>query len=386
VAGTILFASLFVTIALSTVAKVRSKVTLAGSSIYAIVVFTMSIAFAFFGYGLLVQLSKDFKSSSAERICKVGMVFGVCFVGEACIWLLSGSAPDTFFANFEVANSVFFSLDLVALVFILLVTKKTLAMCVRDKRQAQFKPKRMTAKRAHMTPSLKLQDKANGSKGHLKSSGAPTGSAAIGALTSRDGDNASTSLSSSNAANKRRQARRNTMAIVSRKLASRFSKNLLPMNCTWRIARSTVSLDPDDPRFFAGATAAIATAADTTDDTAVNVVRLAPPATDNVDVHNFTSENEFGETVIDVGNFMRQRRVSSDAADRDQLIMEFSHWFERLSISKGSVSSLESGPPLPIRRTVLILNDNQAVIQTHGWTCKARRTMLALLIRRQVRM
>jgi hypothetical protein len=336
--GTILFASLFLTIALSTDAKVRSKVTLAGSSIYAIIVFTMSIAFAFFGYGLLEQLSKDFKSSSAERICKVSMIFCACFVGEACIWLLSGSAPDTFFANFEVVNSVFFSLDLVALVCILLVTKKTLTMGVENKRQEQYKPKRMTAKRAHRTSSLKSQDNAKGSKGLPKSSGASTGSAATGTLTSRDDANASTLRSSSIAANRRKQARRNTIALVSRKLASQLSQKLLPTNGTRRVARSTAPLDLDDPRFV-GVSAA---AADTADGTTVNVVRLASPATDDVDVHAFTSENEFGDTVIDVSGVVRQRRASSAAADREQQIEKFSHWFERLSGSSGSVSSLES--------------------------------------------
>jgi hypothetical protein len=111
----------------STNAELRASLTLAGSVIYAIVVFFMSVAFATFGYGVMRQLSKDFKSTSAMRLCKVGMVFCACFSGEAAIWLISGTAPDLFFQHFEVINSVFFSLDLIALICILLVTRRTLS-------------------------------------------------------------------------------------------------------------------------------------------------------------------------------------------------------------------------------------------------------------------
>jgi hypothetical protein len=138
--ATLLFFALFVTIGASTSAKLHASLTLAGSVIYSIVAFSMSVAFATFGYGVMKQLSKDFKSTSAMRLCNVGMVFCACFSGEAAIWLISGTAPDLFFKHFEVINSVFFSLELIALICILLVSRRTLAEGVRDKQGALFKP------------------------------------------------------------------------------------------------------------------------------------------------------------------------------------------------------------------------------------------------------
>jgi len=156
--------ALFVTIALSTDAEQRQKVTIAGSTIYAIIVTLLSIAFAFFGYGLLVQLSKDFKSSSAEKLCKVGMVFCSCFFGEAVIWMISGSAPELFFTHFNVFNSVFFSFDLIALACILLVSRATLNKGIKDKRARTSKPKRMTARRITATARQSQTQKSKNSK------------------------------------------------------------------------------------------------------------------------------------------------------------------------------------------------------------------------------
>jgi hypothetical protein len=65
VTATILFFVIFVTIGVSTDAELRASLTLAGSLIYSIVVLAMSIAYATSGYGVMTQLSKDFKSSSA---------------------------------------------------------------------------------------------------------------------------------------------------------------------------------------------------------------------------------------------------------------------------------------------------------------------------------
>jgi hypothetical protein len=55
------------------------------------------------------------------------------------VWLISGVAPDVFFRYFDIFNSVFFSCDVVALVCILVITRKTLAEGVRDKRGMTFK-------------------------------------------------------------------------------------------------------------------------------------------------------------------------------------------------------------------------------------------------------
>ena len=156
--------ALFVTIALSSDAIQRQNITIAGSTIYAIIVTSLSIAFAFFGYGLLVQLSKDFKSSSAEKLCKVGMVFCFCFFGEAVIWMISGTAPELFFTHFNVINSVFFSFDLIALACILLVTRATLRKGVKDKLAMTFKPKMMTARRITATARQSKTQKSKNSK------------------------------------------------------------------------------------------------------------------------------------------------------------------------------------------------------------------------------
>jgi hypothetical protein len=131
--ASVLFISLFTSLALSDDADQRKSLTLTGTVIYAIIVLVLSVAYACYGYGLMVQLSKDFKSSSAERLCKVGVIFCICFAGEAGIWLLSGMASEVFFANFELVNSIFFTLDLIALICILIVTRKTLVQGVKNK-------------------------------------------------------------------------------------------------------------------------------------------------------------------------------------------------------------------------------------------------------------
>jgi hypothetical protein len=139
---TLVFGSLFVLLALSTDAVARQEMTLAGSLLYASLVLAMSSAYARYGYGLRVELSRDFASQSAQRLCKVGVVFSVCFLGEAIIWVLSGVAPGLFFAHFGLVNSVFFTLDLIALTCILLVSYKTLMGAVADKKSKRYKPKK----------------------------------------------------------------------------------------------------------------------------------------------------------------------------------------------------------------------------------------------------
>jgi hypothetical protein len=139
---TLLFGTLFVLIALSTDAAVRQKMTLAGSVLFASLVLVMSSAYARYGYGLLVELSKDFKSTSAERLCKVGVVFSFCFLGEAIIWVISGVAPEVYFGNFELTTSVFLLLELTALACILLVSYKTLMGAVTNKKATRYKPKK----------------------------------------------------------------------------------------------------------------------------------------------------------------------------------------------------------------------------------------------------
>jgi hypothetical protein len=327
VVGTFVFGSLFVMLALSTDAKVRASVTLAGSSIYAIVVFSMSIAFAFFGYGLLVQLSKDFKSSSAQKICKVGMVFCACFVGEACIWLMSGVSPDAFFANFEAVNSVFFSLDIIALVCILLVTKKSLHMAVADKRGAPFKPGKMTARRSTVGATNVSKKGSTGSTGGGSRVGSPPMSPAAQrnqGFKSRRGTIVASRLTLS------KQSKR-------RKMAAKLSALKLPV---------VAVVDPDDPLY---------------DGVAVRAPLSPSPPRSTPDVEAFTSKNEFGETVIDVSGFERQRAASIGSSNSFKFsvsssehsivdesealpnpIGEFEHWFEALSVS----SSLSPTPPL----------------------------------------
>jgi hypothetical protein len=319
--GTLLLGSLFVTIALSTDAKVRSKVTLSGSSIYAIVVFSMSIAFAFFGYGLLVQLSKDFKSSSAERICKVGIIFCACFVGEACIWLLSGVALDAFFANFEVVNSVFFSLDLVALVCILLVTKKTLTMGVDNKRKAQYKPPKMTAKKRATAASTGARSRPNASAmGLTGGSGSHSGASASRAAT--------------------RRAARNPPCIIqsSKRALAKLSapKKVVGDNDT-DAAFSRVD-DPDDPLYDGVATRP----------PVVTEPSIQPSAF--VNVETFTTENANGETVIDIESVNREH-AAIELYEEHSLEGAFDElesnpsgefdWFENLS-SVSPVSLLET--------------------------------------------
>jgi hypothetical protein len=323
VAGTLLFGSLFVMIALSTNAKERTNVTLAGSSIYAIVVFTLSIAFAFFGYGLLVQLSKDFKSSSAERICTVGMIFCACFVGEACIWLLSGVSPNTFFANFEVINSAFFTLDLVALVYILFVTKKTLKMGVDNKKKSQYKPPKMTAKKRSTAASTGARSRPNasatGSTGGGGSRGGPSSSRAASRRAAR---NAPRSIQSSNRALAKLSA----------------PKKVVGDNDT-DAAFSRVD-DPDDPLYDGVATRPPVVADPS----------IQPSAFVNVEM--FTTENANGETVIDIESVNREHAAielyeehSLEGAS-DELLSnppgEFDHWFENLSVASSSVSPVSS--------------------------------------------
>jgi hypothetical protein len=382
VVGTVLLGSLFITIALSEDAKVRSKVTLSGSSIYSIVVFAMSIAFAFFGFGLMVQLSKDFKSQSAQRICKVGMIFCACFVGEAVIWLMSGVSPDAFFANFEVVNSVFFSLDLVALVCILFVTKKTLAMGVDDKRDAHFKPTMQKTTKNTLSRSRAAQlsrSNANNS-GSASSAGAP-GSVTL--KTQRGGlPPTPTSPLQANRLRLKRSAskrfmsssRSRTMRSGTRasamRASSKLSKMLLRSATSGSVA--TASLDPDDPRYDGAVAADVASAAAAAAAASLDVYagaggkrgswQPAPPArVVNVNVRAFTSENKFGETVIDMGGVERRQSAVNSAAEveadvsasepsvpstgeegrQEQVTGRFQHWFETLSISS-SLSSLSS--------------------------------------------
>jgi hypothetical protein len=142
----LLLLSVFVTIAVTSDSELRTEMTLVGSVVYATLSGLLGLSFARFGYGLLIVLSKDFASKSASRLCKVGAVFASCFVGEASIWLVSAVAPDAFFAYFEMINSIFFSLDLLALLCVLAVTYRTLREAVDEKRERKKKMRNMLSR------------------------------------------------------------------------------------------------------------------------------------------------------------------------------------------------------------------------------------------------
>jgi hypothetical protein len=177
--ASLVLVSIFVALALSTDADERATLTLVGSAFFASLATILSLSFLRYGYGLLVVLTKDFASvrgantpvcrinvrthtrsnantfsyrnltsfllsvfvaheqKSATRLFKVGIVFATCFLGEAVIWLYSGVAPVSFFAAFETVTSLFFALDVVALLCILGVSYRTLREEVVEKQAAE---------------------------------------------------------------------------------------------------------------------------------------------------------------------------------------------------------------------------------------------------------
>jgi hypothetical protein len=187
-AASLLFISLFTTLALSEDADQRKVLTLTGTVIYSIIVLVLSVAYACYGYGLMVQLSKDFKSSSAERLCKVGVVFCICFAGEAGIWLLSGTAPVVFFANFEIVNSIFFTLDLIALCCILLVTRKTLSVGIKNKTAKSLTtPFGCFSRKPKPGMSMKAMANKNGKKSRGSVTSGSTGAGSVSKTGSKGG-------------------------------------------------------------------------------------------------------------------------------------------------------------------------------------------------------
>jgi hypothetical protein len=146
VASLILFSS-FVALALSTDADERKLLTTFGSVFFASLAVLLSLSFLRYGYGLLVVLTKDFASKSATRLFKVGIVFAVCFLGEAVIWLYSATAPVSFFASFEAIMSTQFSFDIIALLCTLAVSFRTLRDEVNDKKELAQRGRGMRLKK-----------------------------------------------------------------------------------------------------------------------------------------------------------------------------------------------------------------------------------------------
>jgi hypothetical protein len=270
VIATVLLGSLFVTIGATTNAKLRASLTLAGSITFAIVVFAMSVSYAIAGYGVMKQLSKDFASTSATRTCKVGLVFGLCFFVEAVIWLISGIAPELFFDNFELLNSIFFSFDLIALACILLITRRTLKEGVSDKASMVFKPEMMMR------------------KGPRPSKVTPEESAKSSKLASR--------------ATSKHASRRASMTKFLVK-ACHYMKNSAKLLRSRRpsLARDDLYYDPDDPAQKRDSISAL-----------VGIGNLSPIMARRTSVGDLFFNNSDGDSVMDMN-----RLSEFDSADHD---------------------------------------------------------------------
>jgi hypothetical protein len=335
---TLLFSSLFITIALSKDAKLRQNITLAGSAMLAAIAVVLSVVYVGFGYGLLVQLSKDFKSSSAERLCKVGIVFCCCFVGEAVIWLLSAIDPRTFFDNFEAVNSLFFTLDLIALICIVLVSFKSLKAATTDRSDRRRKMRRM-ASSGRMTLMSKsgMRGSAVGSIGESRTGkrGSTAGLAGSSANDSKGaswrGKRGSVVLKTKTGyeAEKGANGSRRKSGKYRTKLDKRAERFRRPLRRTFDLS----TMDPDDDRYDARITASAK----------ANLRRDTMETKVETDVggkkkkvgnwRRFSRENEKGDLLID---------MDAVANDDDQQVRKHKHWFENLpSYSDAStVSSL----------------------------------------------
>jgi hypothetical protein len=208
-------------------------------------------------------------------------------------------------------------------------------MGVADKRGAQFKPGKMTASRMTIA-SKKGSTGGGGSANRVGSPPMSPGAQRNRGLKSRAASRRGTVVGSRLTLSK--QSKR-------RKMAAKLSALKLPV---------VAVVDPDDPRYDGVAVA--------------GAVELSTTLRATLDVNAFTSENEFGETVIDMTGVERQRaasigssslKVSSSLSasmspsepsildESDALsnpIGEFEHWFENLSVSSdlSQMSSLSS--------------------------------------------
>jgi hypothetical protein len=327
--ASVLFISLFTSLALSNDANQRKALTLAGTIIYAIIVLVLSVAYACYGYGLLVQLSKDFKSSSAERLCKVGVVFCVCFAGEAGIWLLSGMAPEVFFANFEVVNSLFFALDLIALCCILMVTRKSLTVGVKNTAAKTLKQPFGVFSRIGKSKTGAMTMKAMSRKsvaGKHSTGGRSTGAGSASGIGSSAGKPGKS------------PAKKVALNVKQKKGKSRLDK--VSQKFAKKTALRRAEIDPDHP-----SNAAVAV-----------VPRFMLPTSDGgsdgVDVlRKHASFNQIGDMVIDIDSISREgsrsRAASGDfsgkakkarvakakaveLAAQDKLVNKFEHWIEAI--------------------------------------------------------
>jgi hypothetical protein len=326
---TLIFGSLFVTIAMSTDAELRQSITLAGSAMLACIAFVLSVVYAGFGYGLLVQLSKDFKSTSAERLCKVGIVFCVCFIGEAVIWLLSAIDPQTFFANFEAVNSVFFLLDIVALICIVLVSFKSLKVGIKARAEQRRKMRiGMSTTKKQKTRKARTGMSKAGMKGKtVGSTGVSQTTAGSTELTNdtnslwRGKRGGGAELKTETGFERKSGKHRTKLD----QRAERFRRPLFELS----------TMDPDDDGYDARSVAsAIANLRLNTMETKVETNNGVKQKVGNW--RRFSRENEKGDLVIDMD-------AVADVAD--ERLKKYQHWFENLP-SDSDVSTVSSLSPI----------------------------------------
>jgi hypothetical protein len=144
----------FCFIAFSNDTESRERHLLVGSTLCAIMIIGLSLMFTAAAAVMHRNTARDWKSTYAETVYRLGICFCICFVGGAFVWLVSGVAPQAFVDKFDVANAFLFVLDLVALACVLatalrLISKRVAEATTPSYRAAKYGDKLKTPK---MTP------------------------------------------------------------------------------------------------------------------------------------------------------------------------------------------------------------------------------------------